>query len=171
MIESEISIQRAKDNECSLFARIKAETYADDRMRTVPEPDQKPAWYDGEWYVGLGILNEAEAKRLMDQYDCYIIRWNQMPIGIFWVHEENVGSLTLEDYCILPKYQGRGFGTRILPMIEAMYPEVHVWELSTPKYCKRNCHLYEKAGYIQAGTCSEGTVVLFSKEICETPSV
>lgn len=45
--------------------------------------------------------------------DCYICRHNGVPVGYctLFMHE---GTAKIEDFCVLPEYQRKGFGTSIL---------------------------------------------------------
>lgn len=165
MGQKKLSLREATVEDIHQFAMIKAKAYSEDREKTKPMPGQIPEWYDGEWYVGLGIVDEVEAKRLIENEDCYIIILEQVPIGIFWLHKEEKDSYSLEDFCILPEYQGKGYGSETLTLIEQLHPNNHKWMLSTPEFCTRNRYLYEKMGYQMVGTCSKGTVILYEKEI------
>jgi GNAT superfamily N-acetyltransferase len=158
-----INLRRADLSDTKKFAFIKAEAYSDDRSKSLPDEDNVPEWYNGKWFIGLGIFDVPEAKRLIENYDCYMILLDDTPIGIFWFLQETEDSLELQDFCILPEYQGKGFGTKVLKLIEELYPNNKTWLLGTPYFCKRNRHLYEKAGYQYDGTASNDTVILYKK--------
>lgn len=158
-----INIRKADLSDVKQFAYIKAEAYADDRIKNKPDKDNIPEWYDGEWYKGLCVVDEKEAERLIRNYSCHMIMLDGKPMGIFWLMKENDDSLTIEDFCILPKFQGKGYGAEVLDLIEDFYPQNKIWTLDTPAFCKRNRHLYEKAGYKNIGTCSNDTVILYKK--------
>jgi Predicted acetyltransferase len=158
-----INLRRADLSDIKQFAFIKAEAYADDRTKSLPDEDNVPEWYNGEWFIGLGIIDEAEARRLIENYHCYMILLEETPIGIFWFLHETEDSLELQDFCILPEYQGKGYGTIVLKQIEELYPNNKTWMLGTPYFCTRNRHLYEKAGYEYDGTASNDTVILYKK--------
>lgn len=163
MIKSKINLRRADLLDVKKFAYIKADAYVDDRLKCKPDEDNIPDWYNGEWYQGLAIINETEATRLIENYYCYMILLEDTPIGIFWLHHETTDSLALEDFCILPVYQGKGYGTRVLKLIEELYPNNKIWTLGTPYFCTRNRYLYEKVGYQYVGTASNNTVILYKK--------
>lgn len=165
MTSEGLRIQKLSEKEVDVFTNIKASAYADDRLKVTFDDMEKPKWFDGEWYVGLGIPNPEETRRLMNDFSCYLIYLGEDPIGIFWVHVEEENSLTLEDFCILPEYQGRGYGTESLQFIEEYFDDNKRWLLTTPCFCKRNCHLYEKNGYRRIGYVSENTVVVYEKKI------
>lgn len=160
-----ICLRKATLDDVHQFAIIKADAYQDDRSKSIPPEDSVPEWYNGEWFIGLGILNENEAIRIISNYESYLIMLGDTAIGGFWLHSEKENTLSLEDFCILPSWQGKGYGTRALHLLEKNYPENKVWRLRTPFFCKRNRHLYEKVGYKQVGLCSMNTVILYEKQI------
>lgn len=43
-----LKIRKADLSDVKQFAYIKATAYADDRVKTKPEKDKIPDWYDGE---------------------------------------------------------------------------------------------------------------------------
>nr|WP_312291473.1 GNAT family N-acetyltransferase [Clostridium chromiireducens] len=163
MIKSKLSLRRADLLDAKQFGYIKAEAYADDRLKFKPDEENVPDWYNGEWYQGLAILDEAEAMRLIKSYYCYMILLEEIPIGVFWLHHETDESLSLEDFCILSTYQGKGYGTKVLQLVEELYPHNKIWTLGTPYFCTRNRYLYEKVGYQHVETCSNDTVIIYKK--------
>lgn len=68
MIQSKINLKRTDLIHAKQFAYIKAEAYADDRLKSKPDEDNVPDWYNGEWYQGLAIIDETEAMRLLENY-------------------------------------------------------------------------------------------------------
>lgn len=164
-MNSKLKIRKASKLDIDDFTTIKAAAYADDRTKSVPKPDEKPRWYDGECFVGLGIPDKEETERLMANFQCYMITLDNKSIGILWLHCEKPDSLTLEDFCILPQYQGKGFGSEALKLIEKLHPDNLRWLLTTPCFCKRNRHLYEKNGYGKIGLEADNTVIVYEKII------
>lgn len=77
----ELSIEKLSEKEIEIFTKIKATAYADDRLKVEFDDIEKPSWFDGEWYVGLGILNIEETKRLMKEFSCYLIYRMEEAIG------------------------------------------------------------------------------------------
>ena len=52
---------------------------------------------------------------------------------------------------ILPKYQNQGLGCVAIEKAFEMFPEVTTWKLETILQEPRNCHLYEKCGFVRVG--------------------
>lgn len=144
----------------NLITEIKTQAYRDEKKRFRPSEDLVPKWFDNEWYTDLD-----ECKRLIKEFDVYLVYLDDSVIGTFWINTLSNGTLALEDFCILPKYQGNGYGYALLEKIEQLYPHNKVWELGTPFYSVRNQHLYEKFGYKKIGTAAEETVFLYQKNI------
>jgi GNAT superfamily N-acetyltransferase len=70
---------------------------------------------------------------------------------------------------ILPTYQGKGIAQKAITLIEEVFPQATTWELATILEEERNCHLYEKMGYIQTGVSrklNENTTLIFYKKVC-----
>ena len=52
---------------------------------------------------------------------------------------------------VLKKYRDKGIAQQAILLSESFYPDCRRWCLDTIKQEKRNCHLYEKLGYIPTG--------------------
>lgn len=83
--------------------------------------------------------------------DGYLILHGDETIGYVRVDRKSEGVYSLSDLCILPERQNRGLGQQAVRMIEALYPNAKAWCLQTIKQEARDCHLYEKLGYICLG--------------------
>lgn len=46
-----------------------------------------------------------------------------------------------------PAFQGRGFGSEVIRLVEKAHPYVTTWDLETSQRQKGNLHFYEKMGY------------------------
>lgn len=53
---------------------------------------------------------------------------------------------------ILKKYRNQGLGSQVIEELERRFSNYKIWRLDTIKQDKRNCHFYEKSGYIPCGT-------------------
>lgn len=46
-----------------------------------------------------------------------------------------------------PNHQGKGFGSRVMQLVEGKFPNVMIWDLETSSKQVNNHHFYEKMGY------------------------
>ncbi len=53
---------------------------------------------------------------------------------------------------ILPSYCDRGIGTVVMEKLFSLYDDADKWSLATIKQDARNCHFYEKLGFVRTGT-------------------
>lgn len=94
----------------------------------------------------------------MNRFHLYKILFGEIIIGTFWLdHEtdERPNHFELQDFCITPEYQNKGYGEEALRLMEKLHPNVGIWSLSTSTFSIRNQHLYEKMGYIKIGQTEE----------------
>ncbi len=63
----------------------------------------------------------------------------------------NNNTATIGRIGVLNKYQNKGIGTLVIEELEKRFSNYKIWQLDTIKEEKRNCHLYEKLGYIPTG--------------------
>lgn len=155
-----MNIIKASIDDVTLIADIKTKAYRDEKERFKPEDSKIPKWFYNEWYIDMD-----ENLRLIKEHNVYLLKVEDKIIGTFWIQEINENTVELEDFCILPEYQGRGFGYKALIMMEELYSKNKKWILGTPFYSLKNHYLYEKAGYKKVGTQAEGTVFLYEKVI------
>lgn len=155
-----MNIIKASIDDVTLIADIKTKAYRDEKERFKPEESKIPKWFYNEWYIDMD-----ENLRLIKEYDVYLLKVDDKVIGTFWVQGINENTVELEDFCILPEYQGLGFGYKALLMMEELYSKNKKWILGTPFYSLKNHYLYEKSGYKKVGTAAEGTVFLYEKVI------
>ncbi|MCE5344194.1 MAG: GNAT family N-acetyltransferase [Eubacteriales bacterium] len=89
-------------------------------------------------------------------------------VGVVITFETAPDTRRIGCLCLPPAWQGRGYGSEAIRLLEAAYPAVKRWTLDTPADSERNRHFYEKAGYQVVGeSCAPGApaLVLFEKQI------
>jgi len=69
-------------------------------------------------------------------------------IGMAVTSEKTATARWLNCLCILPAWQGMGYGSRALRLVEAAYPGAYQWRLDTPAQKSANRRFYERAGYV-----------------------
>lgn len=105
----------------------------------------------------------SEHSRFIESEITYVILQNDTIIGTFRFEQHDSKS-ELDDFCILPQHQNKGYGMCVLKMIEELHNTDYI-EFATPYFCIANRYLYKKAGYIEIGTRSDNTVICFSKKV------
>ena len=96
-----------------------------------------------------------------------IVYNNQLVGGINVLWREGTHEYRISPMFISPEFQGIGIAQETLRMVESFYPLATSWELATIKEEKRNCHLYEKFGYVQTDKprkINENTTLIFYKK-------
>lgn len=68
-------------------------------------------------------------------------------IGSIEVRPKGEGLYVLRVLSVHPDYHNLGVGSKALKFIFSNHPDAREWRLVTPKDNKRNCHVYEKAGF------------------------
>lgn len=101
----------------------------------------------------LKMYNNKEIqKELFDKFintvkeDAYIIKLNDKNIGFYNGEILDDGSYEIGNICIIPEYQGKGLGTRILKDIMESHKQqdLHIQYFKTNPVGK----LYEKLGFV-----------------------
>lgn len=52
---------------------------------------------------------------------------------------------------ILPRFQNGGVGKIVMDQLFALYPDTKTWALDTIRQDARNCHFYERCGFVRVG--------------------
>lgn len=102
-----------------------------------------------------GKWDEEEQKDYFDNFiksiknDAYIIQYDNMDIGFYNGKILDNGNYEIGNICIIPEYQNRGIGSRILKEILDKYPNKDI-EI---QYFKQNPvgKLYERLGFKRVG--------------------
>lgn len=110
------------------------ERYHDDETSPVKEPLDKVIWQ---------IQQEKN--------DYYFIKFQGALVGAVRVVEREKSVFYISSIFILPEYQNQGIGGKVITQLFALYPNAVTWKLSTILQEKRNCHLYEKYGFLKTG--------------------
>jgi isopentenyldiphosphate isomerase/N-acetylglutamate synthase-like GNAT family acetyltransferase len=111
-------------------------------------------------------------ERFLKRFDIgeyYKILYKGSLAGSVFVYEKEPGTMKLHIINIREEYQNKGIGQEVIRRLELMYPQADSWELETILSETRNCHLYEKMGYIQSGELrhinDKLTLVNYKKQI------
>lgn len=160
-MDSAIKISLAQITDVNTVSNIVALAYKDCQEKFKPDPDKIPEWMD--WWYSLSEPQPGEHHKFIESKITYLILQNNTIIGTFRLEQHNNKS-ELDDFCILPQYQNKGYGMYVLDLIEKLH-NINYIEFATPYFCTSNRYLYRKTGYKEIGTRSDGTVICFSKNV------
>ena len=93
------------------------------------------------------LLSMESEIDIIANFIAYKIVLNNNIIGGLFLIPNGGSKMRFEDFVIDPRYQGNGYGFKVMQLIEKMHPDVNEWKLSTPVFSVENQHLYTKFGY------------------------
>lgn len=131
-----IKLERAKLEDAEQITRIKIAAFNKEINQYLGR-DGGPPGYDK-------VESEID---IINRFIAYKIVLDDEIIGALFLIPEGEKTMCFEDFVIHPIFQGKGYGYKVLCMIEDLYPEVREWKLSTPVFSVGNQYLYEKFGY------------------------
>lgn len=101
--------------------------------------------------------------------DYYMIFRQEELVGAIRIRNLGEGTFRVGPLFVLPQHQNQGIIQKVFQLVESRYPEARIWELDTILEEKRNCHLYEKLGYVRTGQTEvvneRMTLVTYQKEV------
>lgn len=118
---------------------------------------------------GNESVEKIEARLKQDFTFYYFICIGQQKVGAIRIvdHKENRRNKRISPIFILPEFQGKGIAQEAIRLCEKIHGK-EKWELDTILQESRNCHLYEKMGYVQTGKTEvineKLTLVFYLKE-------
>lgn len=94
--------------------------------------------------------NEVESEiYIIKNFIAYKIELDNEIIGALFLISLGDSKMRFEDFVIEPSFQGKGYGYRVMELVEKTYPNINEWQLSTPVFSVGNQHLYKKFGYLE----------------------
>lgn len=86
---------------------------------------------------------------IIKNFIAYKIELDNEIIGALFLISLGDSKMRFEDFVIEPSFQGKGYGYRVMELVEKTYPNINEWQLSTPVFSVGNQHLYKKFGYLE----------------------
>lgn len=86
---------------------------------------------------------------IIKNFIAYKIDLDNEIIGALFLISLGDSKMRFEDFVIEPSFQGKGYGYRVMELVEKTYPNINEWQLSTPVFSVGNQHLYKKFGYVE----------------------
>lgn len=156
MIKEHFKLPDKKGSELSL--NVKLEEVRDDElpeMLKLQKESFMPLYekYHDEGSPAIENLEKVKS-RVRDGRKYYFIVYYGMRVGAINIgdrpgRDNDSKALYISPIFILPKFQDRGIGYVAINKAFDMFPDASVWKLDTILQEPRNCHLYEKCGFVR----------------------
>ena len=131
-------IERAELDDAQVITEIKTIAY-NKEINTYLGRNGGPPGYD-----------EVESQiYIIKNFIAYKIELDNQIIGALFLIPLDDNKMRFEDFVIEPSFQGKGYGYRVMELIEKTYPDIKEWFLSTPVFSVGNQHLYKKFDYCE----------------------
>ena len=94
---------------------------------------------------GEEVISRKTIERSIDgeNTEAYRIVLNGQKVGgVVLLIDKDTAKGDLELLFVLPECHSKGIGQAAWKAVEALHPEIHVWETITPYFEKRNIHFY-----------------------------
>ena len=142
-----------------LYNRVKLEPVREDELTLVHQMQVEsfmPLYeiYKDEGSPAIESLERIQRRAAVSNRQYFFIVKDGARVGVINLghndpNEKKVSFIS--PIFILPRYQNRGLGYVAIRKAFEMFPEVTTWKLETILQEERNCHLYEKCGFVRVG--------------------
>ena len=139
-----LAIKKAKIEDAQLITEIKTKAF-NKEINTYLGRNGGPPGYD----------NVESEIHIIKKFIAYKIELDNKIIGALFLISLADSKMRFEDFVIEPSFQGKGYGYRVMELVEETYPDINEWQLSTPVFSVGNQHLYEKFGYVEVSRNKE----------------
>ena len=121
-------------------------------MMIAIEKDETDRWYDnGERPFIPGYNSVDMQKYHMWDKKYYKIIYNDTLAGVLLISYTGREHARVDRFYIEPTFQNKGIGSKVITLMEEIYPTVKIWSLDTIQKSTRNHNFYEKNGYEKIG--------------------
>ena len=121
-------------------------------MMVIIEQDETERWYDnGERPFIPGYDSVDMQKYHMWDNKYFKIMYNDALAGVLLISHTGREHARVDRFYIAPTFQNKGIGSKVITLMEDMYPMVKIWTLDTIQKSIRNHDFYEKNGYTKTG--------------------
>ncbi|MBU3197111.1 GNAT family N-acetyltransferase [Clostridium algidicarnis] len=120
------------------------------------ERDEADRWYyNGErpFIPGYNSINMQKYHMWDKRY--YKIMYNEILAGVLLLSYTGREHARVDRFYVDPTFQNKGVGSKVITLMEEMYPMVRIWTLDTIQKSSRNHKFYEKNGYRKIGEDEE----------------
>jgi len=139
--EKRVSIRKVRIREMKELFELKKEAFLP-ILKKYQDEDTNPA---------RETIDKLCMQLSQMETEYYMIRFDEKQVGAVRVVQREEETFRISPVFILEKYQNMGIASFAMKQIFQMYQEAEKWELCTIQEEKRNCHFYEKLGFLATG--------------------
>lgn len=136
----EISLRKAEYSDCSLIHTIQVRSFIA-MLQKYEDYNSNPA-AEG--------LDQIQRRFEQPFTTYYLIAAEEQTVGMLRVCDFGV-NCRLSPVCILPEFQGLGYGKQAIAALETLYPKTKCWQLETIAQEEKLCQFYEAIGFRKTG--------------------
>lgn len=137
-----ITIQKAVIADAEKLTEIMQKTFDEEVRRWLLNQDISDYNIQPPGYTSVEMT-----KYMIEELAYYKIMYNKAIVGGIIVTITGRSFGRIDRIFVDPDYQGRKIGSRVIELIEEVYPTVRTWDLETSSRQRNNHHFYEKMGY------------------------
>lgn len=116
------------------------------------ERDEADRWYDNGEKPFIPDYDSVDMQKYhMWDKRYYKIMDNEVLAGVLLISYTGREHARVDRFYIHPAFQNKGIGSKVIHLMEEMYPMVKIWTLDTIQKSVRNHNFYEKNGYEKVG--------------------
>ena len=139
-LNMEISLRKAEYSDCPLIHTIQVRSFIA-MLRKYEDYQSSPA-AEG--------LDQIQRRFQQPFTSYYLITAGEQVVGILRVCDFGI-NCRLSPICILPEFQGMGYGKKAVSLLETLYPKTKCWQLDTIVQEEKLCQFYEALGFQKTG--------------------
>lgn len=140
------------DNELRLVVALETDAEYIRNLMVAVEKDEADRWYDNDekpFIPGYDSIDMQKYHMWDKRY--YKIMYNGALAGVLLISYTGREHARIDRFYIHPAFQNNGIGSKVICLMEEMYPMVKIWTLDTIQESTRNHRFYEKNGYEKVG--------------------
>jgi RimJ/RimL family protein N-acetyltransferase len=108
-------------------------------------------YHDYDISPAIESIEQIREKMKRPNTTSYLFQLDNIDVGWVRVAELDDRIFKISALSVIPEYQNKGIAQEALKQIEKYHFDARKWILVTILQEKRNCHLYEKMGYVKTG--------------------
>lgn len=138
-----LTIEKATINDAEILTEIKKRTFDEEAKKWLSEDEENVDFN----IQPPGYSSIEMNKYMIKELNYYKLIFDEIIVGGIIVTVSGKSFGRIDRIFVDPIYQGRGFGSRAINLVEKEFLDVRKWELETSSRQINNHYFYKKMGY------------------------